>query len=92
MAGNNIRKPVSTLNGLRAGAFFSGFALTMTFIIGGSLLGTAVAHSPPYVIAALVLAYYITRDLFGFSPSAALFASDAEINAQRAARRGESSR
>jgi len=35
----------------------------------------------------MVLAGYITRDLFGVGPTDALFASDAVIRAKRAARR-----
>jgi len=35
----------------------------------------------------MVLAGYITRDLFGVGPTDTLFASDAVIRAKRAARR-----
>jgi hypothetical protein len=87
MALDDTRKPVSTLNGLRAAAFFSTFALTVGLVGGGALLGNAVAFSFPYRIASMVLAGYITRDLFGVGSTDALFASDAVIRAKRAARR-----
>jgi hypothetical protein len=86
MALDDTRKPVSALNGPRAAAFFSTFALTVGLVAGGALLGNAVAFSFPYPIAAMVLAGYITRDLFGV-PTDTLFASDAVIRAKRAARR-----
>ena len=87
MALDDTRKPVSTLNGPRAAAFFSTSAPTVGLVVVGALLGNAVAFSFPYPIAAMVLAGYITRDLFGVGPTDTLFASDAVIRAKRAARR-----
>ena len=69
MALDDTRKPVSTLNGPRAAAFFSTFALTAGLVVVGALLGNAVAFSFPYLIASMVLAGYITRDLFGVGPT-----------------------
>ena len=71
----------------RAAPFFSTFALTVGLVAGGALLGNAVAFSFPYSIAAILLAGYIMRDLFGVGPTDTLFASDAVIRAKRAARR-----
>jgi len=69
-------------------AHMAGVALaTVTWHAGGALLGNAVAFSFPYLIASMVLAGYITPDLFGVGPSDGLFASDAVISAKRAARR-----
>lgn len=77
------RKRLSVLNGLRAAAFFSTLLLFFLLVIGGYLLGNAVAMSIPYLIAAAALSSYLAKDFWGISPRDALFASDSEIRDKR---------
>ncbi|EGC9888841.1 hypothetical protein GYC09_004605 [Salmonella enterica] len=86
MAKIQTRKPVSTLNGLRASVFGATFVLSAALIVGGFLLGNAVAFELPYVVAAGALAVYLVRDLFGIGVMDALFSSDDVIRTKRAAR------
>src|SRR5690606_22095425 len=59
------RKPLSTLNGLRAVVFGSSLLGFLVLTFGGGLIGNAVAFSIPYMLAAMVLSNYLVRDLFG---------------------------
>jgi len=86
MALDDTRKPVSTLNGPRAAAFFSTFALTVGLVVVGALLGNAVAFSFPfsdrlYGARGLHHARSVRRRPYRW------FASNAVIRAKRAARR-----
>ncbi|HIC5497140.1 TPA: hypothetical protein ACW43T_004436 [Salmonella enterica subsp. enterica] len=86
MAKTQVQKPVSTLNGLRAAVFGATFGLSVAFIVGGFLIGNAIAFELPYAVAAVALAVYLVRDFFGIGPVDALFSSDDVIRAKRAAR------
>jgi hypothetical protein len=79
-------KRAISLSGVRVMAFLSTFVLFMTFMGGGLLLGNKAAVSIPYLIAAIALAGYISRDFFGVGPVDAMFATETEILAKRAAR------
>lgn len=81
------RKRRSALNSLRAAVFGATFLLWCGFVVGGSLIGNAVAFGIPYLVAAIALSYYIIRDVFGIGPVDAVFASDDIIRSKRAARR-----
>lgn len=76
-------KTASTLNGFRAAVFFSSLGLFGLFALAGVWAAYDILTSTISLIAALVGSTYITRFLFGISPSDALFSTDDEIQAKR---------